>query len=215
MQRASRNRPRLRALILAALTCVAGVLQTGCVETPTVVVVPDRFPIGLSPGVAPGEADGCSNDGPSAGRLLGRVYDIPLETRLLPDFDALSPVEAVCLDRLEVTPRRSVYPGFPGLRDRFRWFAVDLQGLVQVDEPGVFDFRLTSDDGSQLYVDDALVVDNDGYHPTRMALGAAHLSGGKHALRVGYWQGPGPMALVLEVARPGDAYHVLQMDRPM
>ncbi len=48
--------------------------------------------------------------------------------RMLPDFSALSPFETVCLDRLDVTPRRSVYPAFPGMRDRYRWFAVDLEG---------------------------------------------------------------------------------------
>jgi hypothetical protein len=207
--------PRAHSLIgfLALTGCLA---LSGCIETAHVVVVPpDPFPISVSPGVAPGEADGCEGTFNSPGRLLGRVYDIPLETRLLPDFDALSPVETLCLDRLDVTPRRSVYPGFPGLRDRFRWFAVDLGGVFSVEDPGPYEFRLTSDDGSQLYVDDTLVVDNDGYHPTRMATGGARLAPGQHTVRVGYWQGPGPMALVLEVARPGEAYRVFQMDRPL
>jgi PA14 domain len=211
MNRTSPSRVLPLLGVLGVLACVA---QAGCAET-TVVVASDAFPISISPGVAPGLADGCDGDAPPAGRLLGRVYDIPLETRLLPDFDALSPVESVCLDRLDVTPRRSVYPGFPGLRDRFRWFAVDLEGSFTVDDPGLYYFRLTSDDGSQFYVDDTLVIDNDGYHPPRMALGAARLAAGRHTIRVPYWQGPGPMALVLEVAPPGEAYRVFRMDRPL
>jgi hypothetical protein len=188
--------------------------QLGCSET-TQVVVSDALPIAVSPGPAPGLADGCDGDAPPAGRLLGRVYYVPLETRLLPDFDALSPVESVCLDRLEVTPRRSVYPGFPGLRDRFRWFAVDLQGTFEVDTPGLYYFRLTSDDGSQLYIDDTMVIDNDGYHPPRLAKAAASLAAGRHTLRVPYWQAAGPMALVLEVARPGEPYHVFHVEEPL
>jgi hypothetical protein len=147
--------------------------------------------------------------------MRGSVYYIPLETRLLPNFDTLSRIETVCLDRLDVTPRRSVYPAFPGMRDRYRWFAVDLQGTFVVDHPGLYYFRLTSDDGSQFYVDDALVVDNDGYHPPRMALGAAQLAAGRHTIRVPYYQAAGPLALVLEIARPGEAYHVFRVDQPL
>ncbi len=134
---------------------------------------------------------------------------------MLPDFSALSPFETVCLDRLDVTPRRSVYPAFPGMRDRYRWFAVDLEGAFTVNDPGLYYFRLTSDDGSQFYVDDKVVIDNDGYHPPRSALGAARLSAGSHTIRVPYWQGPGPLALVLEVARPGEAYHVFHVDETL
>jgi hypothetical protein len=205
----------LPALAFLALLAGSACAATGCV-TPTqeIIALPGypEFTVSVSPGVAPGLTDGCDGDEPVVGRLLGRVYDIPLETRSLPDFAAMSPVETVCLDRLHVTPRRSVYPGFPGLSDRFRWFAVDLQGAFDVREAGLFYFRLTSDDGSRFFVDDTLVVDNDGYHPPRMALGAARITAGRHSIRVEYWQGPGPLALVLEVARPGEAYHVFHIE---
>jgi hypothetical protein len=200
------------SLCVCVLACVT---QAGCAETEGSVVVPDGFPVMLSAGVAPGEAEGCTEGEPQVGRLRGKVYDIPLETRLLPDFSAMSPVETICLDQLAVTPRRSIYPGFPGLRDRFRWFALDLEGAFVVDKPGLFYFRLTSDDGSQFYVDGTLVIDNDGYHPARMALGIAQLAAGTHRIRVPYWQGPGPMALVLEVARPGESYQTFHVDRPL
>jgi hypothetical protein len=203
----------MRRILHCLLVCACAA-QAACTETKNVVVV-SELPLTISPGVAPGLSDGCDGDGTPEGRLRGLVYDIPLETRLLPDFSAMSPVESVCLDRLDVTPRRSIYPGFPGLRDRFRWFAVDLEGSFVVETPGLFYFRLTSDDGSQFYVDGALVIDNDGYHPPRMALGAARIAAGVHQIRVPYWQGPGPMALVLEVARPGEQYQVFRFDRPL
>lgn len=203
-----------RGFYIQGLLVCACATQLACTETENVTVV-SQLPIAISPGVAPGLSEGCRDDGATVGRLRGLVYDIPLETRLLPDFGALSPVESVCLDRLDVTPRRSVYPGFPGLRDRFRWFAVDLEGAFDVETPGLFSFRLTSDDGLQFYVDDTLVIDNDGYHPPRMALAAARLTAGVHRIRVLYWQGPGPMALVLEVARPGEQYDVFRLNRPL
>ena len=213
------------------LCCFGGATQAACadvqdeVASPTPAVLPVGWaregetvplpPITVSPGVAPGETDGCGGDEPPVGRLRGRVYDIPYGTKLLPDFEAMSPVETICLDRLAVTTRRSVYPGFPGLNDRFRWFALDLEGVFVVDQPGLFYFRLTSDDGSKFYIDGSLVIDNDGYHPTRLATGIVQLAAGPHRIRVPYWQGPGPMALVLEVARPGEQYQVFRVDRPL
>ena len=202
--------------LLGMLACAA--TQTGCAETEEIIAIPGypEFTVSLSPGVAPGLTDGCDDgDEPPADRMRGRVYDVPLQTRLIPDFGELSPIQSVCLDRLDVTPRRSIYPGFPGLRDRYRWFAVDLEGTFTVENPGMYYFRLTSDDGSQFYVDDTLVIDNDGYHPPRMAMGAARLTAGQHTIRVPYYQAAGPMALVLEVARPGEGYHVLRVDQPL
>lgn len=200
--------------LLSPLCLLGCATQTGWVEAFDGVTF-SEFPISLSPGIAPGKAEGCDGEGLPEGRLRGNVYDIPLETRLLPRFEALTPVETICLDRLYVTPRRSVYPAFPGLNDRFRWFALDLQGTFVVEHAGLYYFRLTSDDGSQFFVDDTLVIDNEGYHPPRMALGAAQMAAGRHTIRVPYWQGPGPLALVLEVARPGEDYRVFRMDVPL
>jgi hypothetical protein len=209
---AMNRRPILAVL---ALVVVAST-QVACAETQAVVVVPqDEFPITMSPGVAPGQADGCDVEGLPMGRLRGAVYDIPLETRRLPPFASLAPVESICLDQLDVTPRRSVYPGVPGMEDRFRWFALDLRGEFIVRQDGLYYFRLTSDDGAQFFVDDTLVIDNDGYHPPRMALGAARLTAGEHTIHVPYYQAAGPIALVLEVARPGEGYHVLRLDQPL
>jgi hypothetical protein len=32
---------------------------------------------------------------------------------------------------------------------------------------------------------------------------------------VPYWQGPGPLALILEVARPNAAFEVFRVDQPL
>lgn len=204
--------------VVGLLGFLAAATQAGCgSQTEEIIAIPGypEFTVALSPGVAPGLTDGCDGDQPPTDRMRGRVYAIPLDTRLVPNFDTLSQIETVCLDRLDVTPRRSVYPAFPGMRDRYRWFAVNLEGTFVVDHPGMYYFRLTSDDGAQFYIDDALVVDNDGYHPPRMALAAAQLAAGRHTIRVPYYQAAGPLALVLEIARPGDAYHVFRVDQPL
>ncbi len=53
--------------------------------------------------------------------------------------------------RLHPQSRRRL--GFPGLTDRFEWFAMDYSGKFWIDRTGLYRFRLVSDDGAMLYVD--------------------------------------------------------------
>jgi hypothetical protein len=204
-----RRTAHLRTLLLLGFL---GAAPAACVDTEDGVLLASPTPP-TAAGVT-GLASGCEDGEPPVGRLRGLVYSLPLETRQLPDFGALRPIGTVCMDRLAVTERRG-YPGFPGLRSRFEWFGVDFEGAFVVTEPGLFHFRLTSDDGSKLYIDGAPIIDNDGFHWTRAAEGAVYLAAGPHGIDVPYWQGPGPLALILEVARPGDGYDVFQADRPL
>ncbi len=55
--------------------------------------------------------------------------------------------------------------GFPGIDNRFEWFAIDYTGNFWIARGGKYKFALNSDDGSKLYIDDTLVIDNDGQHP--------------------------------------------------
>jgi PA14 domain-containing protein len=168
----------------------------------------------MRPEVAFAPATASCGATPPAGRICGCVYDLPLGTRRLPDFAPFRPVEMICTDRLDVS-LRSGPPGFPGVTGRFEWFGVDFQGTFVVAQPGAFSFRLASDDGAKLYVDDVLVLNNDGLHDVRVVEGMVPLDAGPHRIRVPYWDGPGPMALTLEVARPGEPYEVLRVDRAL
>jgi hypothetical protein len=159
-------------------------------------------------------ATGCDGPAPPVGRLRGYVYSLPIETRQLPDFSALVPLGTICLDHLGVTERRG-YPGFPGLKNRFEWFGIAFDGVFLVTQPDVYHFRLAADDGANLYVDGALLINNDGYHVVRAVDAAVPLSAGPHAIAVTYWQGPGPLALTLEVARPREGFETFHLDRPL
>ena len=183
----------------------------GCVDTENAVSFSPSTDVAAA---GAGLVSGCNDAGPTVGRLQGRVYSLPLETRQLPDFAALRPVGTICMSGLAVTERRG-YPGFPGLRNRFEWFGIDFDGAFDVEEPGLYHFRLTSDDGSRLYVDGALAIENDGFHVTRAAEGAIYLEKGTHRIGAPYWQGPGPMALTLEVAAPGRGYEIFDLDRTL
>ncbi len=212
MNRVTRMRLRslFQALSLASILCAT---LTGCVD------VPDEVVLSAAPGVppaapAPGLTTGCVEGQATIGRLLGRVYELPVDTRRMPDFAAMPPAGAICLDRLAISERRGP-PGFPGVRGRYQWFGVDLQGAFIVQQPGAFHFRLTSDDGARLVIDGAVVIENDGYHTTRAREATVTLGPGPHRIEVPYWQGPGPMALGLEVARPGEPLEIFRVDRPL
>ena len=61
-------------------------------------------------------------------------------------------------------PERQQPEGFPGISDRATWFMIEYQGAFTVGEEGTYTFRLHSDDGSYLFIDGAMVIENDGKH---------------------------------------------------
>jgi outer membrane protein OmpA-like peptidoglycan-associated protein len=145
--------------------------------------------------------------------LEGRVYAIPASTSRLPDFAGLSPIGKVYASRLDI-PQRSFLEGFPGVTDRFEWFALDYRGSFGIRRGGDYRFRLTSDDGSRLLVDGRPVIDNDGLHATRALEGRVALSPGMHDIEVQYFQGPRTqVALVLELAGEGEGYRAFDTTR--
>ena len=130
--------------------------------------------------------------------LHGRVYYIPENTETLPDFSRLRPVGTISTTTLNIQPQ-SFTAGFPGVTDRFEWFAIDYTGRISLAEAGTYTFRLTSDDGSRLYIDGREVIDNDGIHGPGNMDAEVELTAGIHDVRVSYFQGPREeIALVLE-----------------
>ena len=67
-------------------------------------------------------------------------------------------------------------------------FAYEFRTLMNVPEKGIYRFYTFSDDGSALYVDGQLVVDNDGGHSGRRAEGKVALEKGLHELRLLYFE---------------------------
>ena len=59
-------------------------------------------------------------------------------------------------------------------------------GYVDVPEDGLWEFALRSDDGSVLYIDNSLTVNNDGSHSDYTATGQIALRKGLHSFRLVY-----------------------------
>jgi hypothetical protein len=146
------------------------------------------------------------------GGLRGVIYYIPKGTQRLPDFSRLKPAGAIYTSSLNIPPQ-DFHEGFPGVTDRFEWFAIDYTGRFWIDKPGLYTFVLTSDDGARLYIDDQLIADNDRQHQPEDRTGSLRLQSGIHRIRVPYFQGPRvQVALVLEVAGPGEKLRVFSTD---
>ena len=111
--------------------------------------------------------------------LIGQVYVPGITIERMPDFGALTPIYTFIAANLDV-PIREYTKGFPTPKKQtvVENFAVRFRGVLAVDTPGRYTFWLLSDDGSKLYIDDTLVIDNDGIHSIRRNKGRKDLSNG-------------------------------------
>jgi len=102
----------------------------------------------------------------------------------LPDFSTLTPAEhgSTTVVDLSVT-------------DRTQNYGLLFTGYLEIPATGIYTFTTNSDDGSKLWVDGTLVVDNDGMHAPRTLEGRVALAPGKHAITIAFSQGGGGQAL--------------------
>ena len=109
--------------------------------------------------------------------LIGQVYVPGIRIERMPDFGALTPIYTFIAANLDV-PIREYTKGFPTPERQtvVEDFAVRFRGVLAVDTPGRYTFWLLSDDGSRLYINDTLVIDNDGIHGITRSKGRKDLS---------------------------------------
>jgi len=148
----------------------------------------------------------------SDGTFEGNIYFLPENTQKLPDLTKLEPVGTVYATKLDIAPR-SFDQGFPGISDRFEWFAIRYTARVVIDEGGKYGFRINSDDGAKLFIDGRLVIDNDGQHAPQSKSGKIDLEPGVHEFVIEYFQGPRyQIALQLFVTPPGGAEQIFSLE---
>ena len=78
-----------------------------------------------------------------------------------------------------------------------------LEGNFPVETAGDYTFYLNSDDGSKLYIDDELVIDNDGDHSLLELKGTKQLTAGVHQIRIEFFEAGAEAILELDVEGPG------------
>lgn len=80
-----------------------------------------------------------------------------------------------------------------------QWYVVRCTGYIVITDTDYYNYTLTSDDGSLLYLDNVLVVNNNGTHGSEPRSGMRMMRRGVHQFRLDYLQGPaGGQSLILE-----------------
>lgn len=82
-------------------------------------------------------------------------------------------------------------------------FALVFSGKIKIEKEGIYGFSLLSNDGSQLFLDDKIVIDHNGMHGADMEkTGNITLSKGMHPIRLHYFQAGGGMFLNVKYSGP-------------
>jgi hypothetical protein len=143
--------------------------------------------------------------------LQGRVYHLESNSEKLPNLSRLLPVGIIYTPSLNVWPQ-DFTEGFPSITERFEWFAIQYTGNIWIEKPGQYRFSILADDGAKLFINNKLVINNDGLHRAEAVSAAANLTRGVHQLKIDYFQGPRfSVALVLAVAGPGEPWRILNL----
>lgn len=110
---------------------------------------------------------------------------------VLPDFSKHTPTKQGVIPAFDLSPRNQP-----------EYFGLEYRGFVRVPDNGVYGFSTDSDDGSRLYIDDNMVVDNDGLHGMKEMRGVVALGAGLHKIKVQYFQKGGGRGLKVSLEGP-------------
>ncbi len=102
-------------------------------------------------------------------------------------------------------------PAYAGVCDGFNLnvrkqdagVALVYEGWIQVPRDGLYKFSLDADDGAQLWIGDAQVVDQDAPHEKTKKEGLAALRAGWHPLRAAWFNNAGGWKLEVKCFGPG------------
>lgn len=96
----------------------------------------------------------------------------------IPDFDKLTAVANGYAPDFDL--RKIKHDSFD--------YGLVYNGFINIPEDGKYTFYMASDDGSKFYIDNQLLIDNDGLHGFKEEKSEITLKKGQHAIRVEYFQ---------------------------
>jgi len=110
----------------------------------------------------------------------------------LPDFSKLTPKEVGEAGGFDV-----------GVTKKKDGFALRFDGHINIPKAGNYLFLIGSDDGSRLFIDGKLVIDNDGIHPFQQKRKQMQITAGMHTVAVEYFEQGGEEVLQVEYQAEG------------
>ncbi|MFE0677678.1 ricin-type beta-trefoil lectin domain protein [Streptomyces sp. NPDC058867] len=162
----------------------------------TGILIAPALAVGLASAPAPAAERAVADPPPQEPGVTLRVFDtqVPLST-----LCTLKPGQTPNIDKLMPVIDWSSAAEF-GLESNFVTHVI---ANLDVPSAGAHTFRLTSDDGSRLWIDDQLVIDHDGLHGAEPKDGAVQLSAGYHSVRIEHFERDGGQQLTLAWQPPG------------
>lgn len=143
--------------------------------------------------------------------LQGLVFWIPETSRSLPDLSKLHPVTHLYKSQFDIASR-PFNEGFPGISDRSEWFAIQYTGDVRITTAGIYAFRLISDEGVRVYLDNTRLLDGNVFYDATQQTASVTLAAGTHHIVIDYYQARGNVALQLFVTPPNGTERVFRLD---
>lgn len=126
---------------------------------------------------------------PSFTNFKGKVYSIPfkqLKSGYGPHIYEYEEIGEIDWEEINVSDRETEEP-FPDV-NRKTMFGMVLHSEVTIDLIACYEFSLNSDDGSLLWIDEKLVVNNKGDHQMTLVRDTVQLAEGTYPVKVWYHQ---------------------------
>ncbi len=155
--------------------------------------------------IVPGSALGAVRSNIQPG-LIGEYFAINNPISDFPDYDALIPNYVQLDTQVNVAPTYDTFNGLPGLYD---YFAVRWTGNVFIETAGDVTFYLNSNDGSRLFIDGELLINNGGLHGMQIVQGTTFLEPGHHQLRLEYFDNTSEAGVILSYQPVGEAQQII------
>ncbi|OGU31798.1 MAG: hypothetical protein A2057_00745 [Ignavibacteria bacterium GWA2_35_9] len=111
---------------------------------------------------------------------------------VLPDFNSLTPVDEGVVSSITLSPKKSS-----------NYFGFEYDGYIRIPGDGIYNFYTASDDGSRLFINYKLIVDNDGLHGIVDKGGVIALKEGYHRIRIDFFESAGGEDLKVYLKGPG------------
>jgi len=128
-------------------------------------------------------------------------YALAGDTPLLPNFAALTPYGSALLADINIPSTGGNF----STSGRADLVAAVFEGFINVPATGLWTFSTESDDGSRLFIDGQLMVDNDGLHGMVDRSGQIGLEAGIHRYRVEFFENFGGAGEIVRWQGPGTA----------
>ncbi len=119
----------------------------------------------------------------------GTVHQIPYDSLLLgyrPYVEDLDTLSKLSWKKVFVRVLETKDP-FPDVSLRTE-FAIIFKSQMMIPKDGQYEFILASDDGTKLWIDDELVLDNDFVHAMKVARDTINLKRGLYPIKLWYYQ---------------------------